>query len=464
MAGVKAWAVGAALAVAVGGLVLPALGGPAAAQDLAGTLADQSFNPQTATLDNGLQIVVIPNDRAPVVTHMVWYRAGATDEAWGESGAAHFLEHMMFRGSENVAPGEFSNQVASIGGQDNAFTSWDYTAYHQTIPSDQLGLVMRMEADRMGRLTLDPALIEPEREVVQEERRSRTDNNPEARFFEYMDGLLYPQHPYGRPIIGWADEIAGLDHDALQRFYDQWYAPNNAILVVAGDASLDQVVRLARGTYGRLPRRDVPDRVLPPVQDFMADLTIVRHDPQVRQPSFLQTWQAPNHLQAPGNDDYALTIAVEILGQGRTSRLYRELVVDRGLFTSIGMSYRPSLRDTVAMYVYGPTNPEADPAEIEAAIQEVLQAAIDDGVTEEEMTRARRSILVEAIYDRDSATGPAYAFGAGVANGYSVDEIDQWPQLMNAVTTDDVNRVIRTYFDNQPQVVARLLPAAEENQ
>ena len=298
------------------------------------------FNPETFTLDNGMDVVVIPNRRAPIVQHMVWYKVGAADEPVGKSGTAHFLEHLLFKGTERMAPGRFSEIVAENGGQENAFTSSDYTGYYQTVARDRLEIMMDLEADRMTNLRLTDELVLPERDVVLEERRSRIDNEPGSKLREMMNAALYLNHPYRYPVIGWEHEIRALTtRDALD-FYERWYAPNNAILIVAGDITAEEVRPLAEKYYGAIPARAVPERRRASEPEQHAPRRVRLESERVRQPSVSISYLAPSHNRGAVEHAYPLLVLDEILGGGATSRLYRSLVVEQGIAAAAGSSYR----------------------------------------------------------------------------------------------------------------------------
>ena len=267
----------------------PAIGGAIAVVFLLANITAQPavaqiFNPTTFTLDNGLEVVVIENHRAPVVTHMVWNKVGAADEPPGKSGIAHFLEHLMFKGTAKRGPGEFSEIIARNGGSENAFTSQDYTGYFQSITADRLALMMELEADRMNGLVLTEEIIQPERQVVIEERRSRTDNSPRARLSEQVTAATYTNHPYRLPIIGWEHEIRALTLQEIVDFYRTWYAPNNAVLVVSGDVTPEQVRELAETHYGPIPAKALSPRIRPSEPPHHAPREVVLRDARVDQP------------------------------------------------------------------------------------------------------------------------------------------------------------------------------------
>ena len=420
------------------------------------------FDPQTFTLDNGMQVVVIPNHRAPVVSHMVWYRAGAADEPPGKSGVAHFLEHLMFKGTEAVPAGEFAKTVARNGGRSNAFTSWDYTGYFQNVAKDRLELVMRLEADRMINLRLTEADALTERDVILEERRSRTDNNPAALLREQITATLYMNHPYGVPIIGWAHETGALTRADALDWYRRYYAPNNAILVVAGDVTADQIRPLAEAHYGVIPRRPVPPRARPAEPTHHAPRQVVLESPRVRQPSWTRNYLAPSYTRGASEHAYPLEVLTEILGGGTTSRLYRALVVDQGLAASARVYYSPGSVDLSDLAVYLSPRPGA-PArqsldQLEAAFEAELAELLRNGVTEDEVARAKSRMQADAIYARDSLQTGARVLGQALTNGRTAEDVEAWPERIAAVTVEQVNAAARAVFVLKRSVTGRLLP------
>ena len=415
--------------------------------------------PETATLDNGLELVVIPDRRAPVVTHMLWYRVGAADEPPGHSGIAHFLEHLMFKGTPSVPDGRFSQVVAANGGQDNAFTSYDYTAYFQRVARDRLGVVMEMEADRMRNLVLDPQVVATEREVIQEERRQRTDNSPGARLNEAMNAALYRNHPYGVPIIGWAHEIAALDRESALDFYDRFYAPNNAVLVVAGDVTMADVLPLAEEFYGPIPRGTEVVRTRPMEPPQTAPRRVRLEDPRVAAPQVSRLYQAPSARTAAG-EDAALDVLAEILG-GRTGRFYQGLVVDRAIAAGAGAYYQSTALDYGVFALYATASDGTDAAALEAALDETLQAFLAEGPTAEELDRARRSLIASAVYAQDSQSTLARIFGSALTTGLGVDEVLAWPDRIRAVTADDVMAAARAVLVPEASVTGVLVPAPQ---
>ncbi len=420
------------------------------------------FNPETFTLDNGMQVVVVTNRRAPVVSHHVWYKVGSADSPLGKSGLAHFLEHLMFKGTANLAPGEFSQVVARNGGNENAFTGPDYTGYFQTIAKDRLELVMRMEADRMANLVLDDDEVLRERSVVLEERSQRTDNDPGARLAEQLNATQFYHHPYRLPVIGWRHEMETYTREDALDFYRTWYAPNNAVLIVAGDIDAAELRPLAEKYYGAIPARPVParDRVQEPPQDARRE--IVLSDPRVQQPYWLRSYLAPSFSAGASEHAYPLEVLSEILGGTSTSRLYRSLVIEQKLATSAGAYYRGTALDPTTFRVYATPRPGVSLDELEAAVDAELQRLVEEPITRQEDERATQRLDAEATYARDSLSSAVRSFGAALATGRTVADVEAWPERIAAVTADQVNRAADDVFRPERSVTGRLVPAPEQ--
>ncbi|HYD32899.1 MAG TPA: pitrilysin family protein [Azospirillaceae bacterium] len=419
------------------------------------------YFPETFTLDNGLQVVVVTNRRVPVITHMIWYKVGAADEPHGASGIAHFLEHLMFKGTDTVAAGEFSRLVARHGGRDNAFTSWDYTGYYQTVASDRLEMVMRLEADRMANLRLLDEEVKPERQVVLEERRQRTGNDPRDRLGEQVSATLFVHHPYGTPIIGWEPEIQKLDREKAEAFYRQWYAPNNAVLVVSGDVDAAQLKPLAEKYYGVIRPRPVPSRTRVEEPGLGAERRVILRHEEVRQPSLYRMYVAPSYHRGETRHAYPLQVLAEIMSGGNTSRLYKSLVVEQRIATGASLGYSPGFWDYGTLSVGVSPVPGVELAKAEEAMAAEIRKLLLQGVTEEEVETAKRRMLADAAYARDSLTGPAYAFGIALATGQTVDDVESWPQRIAAVTADQVNAAAHAVLDQPGPVIGVLLPAGD---
>ncbi len=413
------------------------------------------------TLGNGMQVVVIEDHRAEVVTQMVWYRVGSADEPRGHSGIAHFFEHLMFKATSTLADGAFSKIVAANGGSDNAFTSYDYTAYHQRIAADRLELVMEMEADRMRNLVLTDEVVATERAVILEERNQRTDNSPQALFGEQMDAALYLNHPYGVPVIGWRHEIETLGLEDARAFYDRYYAPDNAVLVVAGDVAPDEVYRLAETHYGpiRPSGRPAAARAQEPPQ--LAARRLAMRDARVRQPYVLRSYLVPAYDPANPREAAALDVLSEILGSGLTSRLARTIQLDRKIAIDTGAYYSAFRRDAGDFTVYGVPAPGQDLATVEAAIDEVLAGLIESGPTEEELARVKRLSRAALIFGQDSIASQAQLYGSALAVGRTVQDVQNWPEVLQSVTAGDVRAAARRFLVPERSVTGWLESAGE---
>lgn len=426
---------------------------------ITGAVPTAMFNPETFTLANGMQVVVVTNRRAPVVAHYVWYRVGCADSPPGKSGLPHFLEHLMFKGTRRVPPGEFSKIVARNGGNDNAFTSQDYTAYFQMIAKDRLDLVMGLEADRMVDLDLSDEHVYPERDVILEERKQRVDNEPQALLGEAVNAAQFLHHPYRLPIIGWLHEIAAYTREDALAFYERWYSPANAILIAVGDVDADELRPLAERHYGALPGRAVGERrrVQEPPQH--AGRRVELADPRVRQPSLVRSYLAPCQRGASPARTAALEVLLELLGEGTTSRLYRALVVEQGLAAAAAASYQPWSLDPTTARIYTTPRPGTALEPLEAALDAELAKLLDGGVGEDELERTKRRMIAESIYARDSLGGVARILGMALTTGLDLEAVEGWPQRIAAVDRAEVEAAAREVLVPAHAVTGRLLPA-----
>ncbi len=414
------------------------------------------------TLANGMQVVVVPDTRAPVVTHMVWYRVGAADEPKGVSGIAHFLEHLMFKSTEKIALGEFSKIVARLGGQDNAFTGHDATAYFQRVTKDHLKRVMEMEADRMVNLRLTEKEVLTERDVILEERRSRIENSPQAILDEQMSAALYQNHPYGIPVIGWMHEMAKLSpRDALS-FYKLHYAPNNAVLVVAGDVSAAEVKSLAEASYGKVPgNAAITPRVRPIEPEHRAARAISYRDQRAGRLSLTRYYLAPSYNTAAPGEAEALDLLMKIVGGGSTGRLYQTLVVEQKIATSASGYYSGGGLDSGKIAVSAVVADGADAAKVEAAIDAVIADIKTNGVTEEEISRGKKAYLAEYVYESDNQATLARRYGWGLTLGRTIAQIDAWPAEFAKVTADQIKQAAIKHLDFRRSVTGTMIPIAD---
>jgi zinc protease len=414
-------------------------------------------------LDNGLTVVVIPDRRAPVVTHMVWYRNGSADDPPGKSGIAHFLEHLMFKGTKAHPQGEFSLRIAEIGGQENAFTSNDYTAYFQRVAKEHLSAMMEFEADRMTGLVLTDEVVAPERDVVLEERRMHCDADPSAQLNEAVQAALFTHHPYGTPIIGWSHEIESLDRRDALAYYARFYTPENAILIVAGDTDPEDVRRLAEQHYGKIsPRGAAPERHRQQEPKPVARRLVVVNDEKVEQPSWQRCYLAPSHRTAAPGESEALEVLAHLVGGGQTSLLYRKLVLEDGQAVAAGAYYMGSAFDETRFYLYAMPVPGVTLPDLDAAIDRILAWLIADGVDAEALERAKTRLVADAIYAQDSQATLARWYGAALATGQTIRDVQEWPARIEAVTADEVLAAARKWLERRRAVTGYLLPADEQ--
>ena len=418
----------------------------------------QDFNPKTLILDNGLQIVVIENNRAPVVTQMLFYKVGSADDPYGKSGLAHFLEHLMFKGTRKNPSGRFSEVVSSLGGKENAFTGHDYTGYYQTVPVEHLSLIMDLESDRMTGLVLNDESVNSERKVIIEERRSRVENNPYGLLKEKIDAILFLNHPYGIPVIGWQNEILELKTEDIVEFYKTWYSPNNAVLVVSGDVSSFQVFELAKRYYGKVPFRFVPHRERIKETSTRVEKKVILKDEKVGHPSWTRRWAVPSYSSTYKEKAFAIKIFVEILGGSLSSRLYTSLVVDRPLAVSTGAWYFPNYLDKTSMGIWVSPRPYVDINQLVISLETELKLVEQFGIKEEELNRAKNRLIDSSIFARDSLSGPAYLFGIALSTGRSVSDVEQWSKRVSEVTVEQVNSVAREILASQDFVTGVLMP------
>jgi zinc protease len=413
---------------------------------------------QEFSLANGMQVVVIPDHRAPVVTHMVWYKVGSADEPPGKTGVAHFLEHLMFKGTPAHPNGDFSRVVAEKGGQENAFTSTDYTGYFQKVAREHLGQVMELEADRMANLVLGAAETLAERDVVLEERRSRVDNDPGSQLSEEISASLYRVHPYGRPVIGWEHEIQALNRADAIEFYNTYYTPNNAILVVAGDVTAEEVRTLAEKTYGKLARRAEPGkRMRPSEPPQRAAREVVLASPRVEQETLRRVYDVPSSTTAQGGEAEALDLFSELLGGGPTSRLYRKLVVERQIATSAGAWYSGTALDNGSFGVYGVPRGATALADLQVAIDAEIAGLIAEGVSDTDLERAKTRLIAGAVYAQDSQSRLARTFGAALASGETIAAVQDWPDRIAKVSAEEVVAAARKYLVKERSVTGFLI-------
>lgn len=412
----------------------------------------------TFTLENGMQVVIIPDHRAPVVTHMVWYKVGAADEPPGKSGIAHLLEHLMFKGTAKYPDGAFSRILRANGSHENAFTTHDYTVYHQRITNDRLALVMELEADRMQNLVLAEEDVLPERDVVLEERRERTENDPASLLDEQIDAALYTAHPYGKPVIGWMSEVSQLTRADAMNFYSEHYQPANAILIVAGDVVPADVKRLAEHYYGILQNKTSRSQRLrvtepPPT----AERRVIMRDERAGSLLWQRQYLTPPARKLSQREENANEILAEILGGGTQSRLYQALTVQQKIATFAGAWFSAAELDHGTFGIYAAPNSGVAMEDLEAAIDAVLIELVKKGITEQELSRSQERAVANSVYLLDSQEALARIFGVALATGQSIDDVLNFEADMRAVTVAEVNAAAQRLFDRRASVTGLLL-------
>ncbi|TAK66020.1 MAG: insulinase family protein [Betaproteobacteria bacterium] len=413
---------------------------------------------QERKLANGLRVIVKEDHRAPTVVHMVWYVAGSMDEVSGESGVAHVLEHMMFKGTKTVKSGVFSRRIAAAGGRENAFTSRDYTAYFQQVPKAALPLVLRLEADRMSNLLVTEAEFSREIKVVMEERRLRTEDQPHALVSEALNATAYFAHPYRRPVIGWMNDLENMSHHDARNWYARWYVPNNAFVVVVGDVKAEEVFALAQKYYGRIKARPLPERKpqLEPEQRG-ARRVVVKAPAEL--PYLLMGWKCPV-LRDVDKDwqPYALEVLTSVLDGNESARLNQSLVRNSRIASSVGAGYDATARGAGMCYLDGTPSQGRSAAELETALRAELARLVEGGVSAEELERVKAQVVASQIFKRDSIFGQAMEIGQFETAGLSHQDIDRVLDRIKAVSAEQVRAVAKQYFVDDDLTVVVLEP------
>jgi zinc protease len=405
-----------------------------------------------------MQVVVIPDHRAPVVTQMIWFKVGGVDDPAGLSGLAHFFEHMMFRGTKTVPGDQFARSVARNGGETNAFTTHDYTAFYEQIARDRLKLAMDLEADRMANLDLSDGNVNTERDVVLEERRMRTENNPQALADEQVNAALYLSHPYGRPVIGWPGEIRRIGRIEAQDFYAHHYAPNNAILIIAGDVMPDEVRALAGATFGHVAARPLVPRVDFAQPARLGETRLNITDPNAKVALFSRDYRVASYAEAAPGKAEALEVLAALLGADANGALYRKLVVERRLATDAGASYDGDARDDGEFNVYAVPAPGVSLETIERAVDEVIAQFALRPRPASDLARVKTQLVASAIYQRDNLYTLASTYGQALAIGLTVEDVRSWPRRIAAVPAKNVRAAATASLIKRESVTLYLRP------
>lgn len=403
-----------------------------------------AVRPFQFALQNGLQVLVLTDRRAPVVTQMLWFRTGAVDDPPGLSGMAHFFEHMMFRGTRGVPGNGFARAVTRAGGEDNAFTTADYTMFYERVGKDHLRQMMHLEADRMRDLILTETTVATERDVILAERRQRIDNDPAALAEEQAMAALYLSHPYGRPVIGWAEEIRRIGRAEAADFYYRHYAPNNAILVVAGDVSPDEVRAAAEAEYGALPARNLVARTDYAQAPRLGETRLNLAMRSVKVPAFLRYYRVSGYADAAPGRAESLEVFTRMLGGDTASALYRVLVLERHLATTVSASYDGYARDGATLRISAEPRPGVSLDVLERTIDEVIAAFVRHGPGKTDLARAKKQMVASTILRRDNQYEMATAYGRALVIGLTAQDVQMWPARISAVSGDGVRKAAAT--------------------
>ncbi len=425
---------------------------------LAATVGTAQANPTDRTLANGMKVIVKEDHRAPVVASMVLYRAGSMDEVNGKTGVAHVLEHMMFKGTKEIPPGEFSRQIARAGGRDNAFTSRDNTAYFQQIQKSQFPFALKLEADRMANLVLSDEEFAKEIKVVMEERRLRTDDQPQSRLFEQLMALVYQANPYRTPIIGWMNDLENMTAEDARQWYRSWYVPNNATLIVVGDVKAEEVFALAQQYFGPIPPRELPARKpqKEPPQSGTRRLTLKA---PAELPRLVMAYQTPSLRDVTQDwEPYALAVLSGVLDGHDAARLDRRLVRDEKLALSAGASYDGVNRSEALFLLDATPAAQSTVSALEAALKEEIRKIVDEGVSEQELKRVKAQVIAGQVYQLDSMFNQARLMGDLEMAGLHYNSARAQGEKLLAVTSDEVRAVAKKYLIDENLTVAMLDP------
>lgn len=418
-------------------------------------------NPHEFVLDNGLKLIVKEDHRSPVVVTQIWYKAGSIDEINGVSGVAHVLEHMMFKGTKKVPMGEFSKRIAAAGGRENAFTSYDYTAYYQQLHTRSLPMAIELESDRMRNLVLTKDEFEKEIKVVMEERRLRTDDQARALVYEKMMAVAFQAHPYRNPIIGWMNDLENMRVEDAQAWYDRWYAPNNAVLVVVGDVDAQEVYQSVQKNYGAIEARPVLplNERKPQAEPLQVGTKRIIVKAPAELPYVIMGYHAPAIRNVNADwEPYALEILEGILDGHASARLNKSLVRDSQIANAVHASYGAMARGPSIFFISAVPSDGKTVEDVERALRSEIEKIIVEGVTEEELARVKAQVVAGHVYQRDSIQSQAMQLGRMESIGLSFRDIDAVLEKLKAVTADQIRAVAKRYFNDDSLTVAVLDP------
>ncbi|MAI29996.1 MAG: peptidase M16 [Rickettsiales bacterium] len=419
------------------------------------SFSNEQTAPYSFKLKNGMKVVVIENKRAPVIAQMVWYNFGSGIEEKGKSGLAHFMEHLMFKGTRKFPDNYYSNYVSKIGGSENAFTSYDYTAYYQVFPKSELKKIMKMEADRMTNLTLTEENVEIEKRVILEERFQRIESDPSSKLDESMRSILFPNHYYGRPIIGWRHEIEGLTYDDVLSFYKKNYKPNNAVLVLSGDVDLEKAKKLSKKYFGKIRKGKKEPKLKVMDPDLNTNIFVTMKHSTVKQPVWKKFYRTISY-KSDIDDSIALDMGLKIVASGTSSLLYQKLVEEKKTFSVVGGYYQGLTKGEGNVYLYAISNDKKKSEEIDRIIMKEFKNIINEKLTPKRFEIEKKKYFFDTIYKKDGVLNPAQIYGEALTVGLTMDEIKKWREKVNNISLDDVKKTLDQLYENQNYVIGEL--------
>ena len=419
------------------------------------SFSDEKDTLHSFKLKNGMEVVVIENKRAPVVAQMIWYNFGSGIEKTGKSGLAHFMEHLMFKGTRKFPDNYYSNYISKIGGSENAFTSYDYTAYYQVFPKSELKKMMKMEADRMTNLTLTKENVEIEKQVILEERFQRIESDPSSKLDESMRSILFPNHYYGRPIIGWRHEIEGLTYEDVLSFYKENYKPNNAILVLSGDVDLEKAKKLSKKYFGKIRKGKQESKLEVTDPDLNTNIFVKMQHPTVKQPIWKKFYRTISYKSDIDNS-IALDMGFKIVASGTSSLLYQNLVEDKKIFSVVGGYFQGLTKGEGNVYLYAISKEKKDSNEIDKIIMNEFKKIINEKLTSERFEIEKKKYFFDTIYKKDGVLNPAQIYGEALTVGLTFDDINKWQERLNNISLNDVKKALEKLYENKNYVIGEL--------
>ena len=419
------------------------------------SFSDEKDTLHSFKLKNGMEVVVIENKRAPVIAQMIWYNFGSGIEKTGKSGLAHFMEHLMFKGTRKFPDNYYSNFISKIGGSENAFTSYDYTAYYQVFPKSELKKMMKMEADRMTNLTLTQENVEIEKRVILEERFQRIESDPSSKLDESMRSILFPNHYYGRPIIGWRHEIEGLSYEDVLSFYKENYKPNNAILVLSGDVDLEKAKKLSKKYFGKIRKGKQESKLEVTDPDLNTNIFVKMQHPTVKQPIWKKFYRTISYKSDIDNS-IALDMGFKIVASGTSSLLYQNLVEDKKIFSVVGGYFQGLTKGEGNVYLYAISKEKKDSNEIDKIIMNEFKKIINEKLTSERFEIEKKKYFFDTIYKKDGVLNPAQIYGEALTVGLAFDDINKWQERLNNISLDDVKKALEKLYENKNYVIGEL--------